>query len=395
MQIYHGLPASPLPSESTLTIGVFDGVHRGHQLLIGHTLRHAREMQRLCGVLTFDPHPVEVLAPDARIQYLSDIDERARLIEQLGADYFCVIPFTVETSQTSARDFVRPLLDRLRMRDLFIGYDFTLGHRRQGNAEFLRALGAEWGFTLTVVEPLVVDGAIVSSTRIRKLLSEGKVEKAARLLGHLAIVKGTLKEDDRLSFSPKWQIPADGFYACQIGEATLHAPTFDCTALIEQQLIHLRDRDEMRALVDKDVRVQFVKRRDGSYEEIEHTADVALRVRAPTLEGLLTKAAEGMFTLMTDVAQVPVVSQREIEVEGADPETLLVNWLSELLYQAEIHQQTYRAFEVSITEPHHLKGVARGGPSGEIRKQIKAVTFHDLHIKEHDGQLETTIVFDV
>src|SRR5512143_179103 len=113
MQIYYGLPDPPLESDTTGTIGVFDGVHRGHATLIGRTIERARESGRLAGVVTFDPHPVEVLSPGVRLGYLTNIPERARLVEELGADFFVVMGFTRALSQTSARDFVRPLFERL------------------------------------------------------------------------------------------------------------------------------------------------------------------------------------------------------------------------------------------------------------------------------------------
>jgi riboflavin kinase/FMN adenylyltransferase len=184
MQIFHGFPAAPLSTESTLTIGIFDGVHRGHQMLIGRALQAARAAQRVCGVMTFHPHPVEVLAPHKSLRYLSDLETRARLIAALGVDYFCVVPFTPEVARTVARDFVTMLLERLRLRELVIGHDFTLGYQRQGNAAFLRELGEEWGFAVQVVEPLLLGGEIVSSTRIRRLLSEGRLAEARELLGY-------------------------------------------------------------------------------------------------------------------------------------------------------------------------------------------------------------------
>jgi riboflavin kinase/FMN adenylyltransferase len=184
MQIFHGLPGSPLATESTLTIGVFDGVHRGHQMLLQRALRTARAAQQTCGVMTFHPHPIEVLAPDKPMHYLSDIETRARLIEALGVDYLCIMPFTAEIARTLARDFVALSLARLQIRELVIGHDFTLGYKRQGDAVFLRELGAEWGFAVQVVEPLLLGGEIVSSTRIRRLLREGRLDEANELLGH-------------------------------------------------------------------------------------------------------------------------------------------------------------------------------------------------------------------
>src|SRR5438105_6883816 len=145
MRIFHELPDAPFTQESALISGVVDGVRRGHQRLIDETLKRARAGGRLCGVLTFDPHPVEVLAPQVHIRYLSTIAQRARWVERRGVDFLYVVHFTDEVSQFSAREFVRPLVDQFHMRDLVIGYDFSLGHKRHGDAAYLRALGEEWG----------------------------------------------------------------------------------------------------------------------------------------------------------------------------------------------------------------------------------------------------------
>ena len=304
--------------------------HCCHQRLIDVTLRRARAAGRLCGVLTFDPHPVEVLAPQVHIRYLSTIEQRARWIEHRGVDFLYVVHFTHEVSQLSARDFVRPLVDQFHMRELVIGYDFTLGHKRQGDADYLRALGADWGFSVEVVPPLMVNGEIVSSTRIRKLLAEGRVREALELWG---------------------QSPAETGLTATANEG---------------------------------------------YEEIEHTADVALRVRARSLEKLFCLAARGMFALMTDASGVATASEIALDVTASDRETLLVNWLSELLFQHEMTGQVFREFDLTITPGWQLRGKARGGPSQmEMRKHIKAVTFHDLRIDEHDDVYETTVVFDI
>ncbi len=132
-----------------------------------------------------------------------------------------------------------------------------------------------------------------------------------------------------------------------------------------------------------------------AYQEIEHTADVAIRVRAPSLAELFCQAAEGMFALIADLATVRIDTQREVAVDGPDDETLLVNWLNELLYQAETSGKIFCKFEVDLRSPNQLQGLARGGPAREVRKHIKAVTFHDLRIERTNDDFETTIVFDV
>jgi SHS2 domain-containing protein len=326
MQIFHGFPDSPLPTESTLTIGIFDGVHCGHQLLIGRAVQAARTAHRICGVMTFHPHPVEVLAPDKPMRYLSDIETRARFIAALGVDYLCIAPFTTEVAHTLARDFVVMLLERLKMRELVIGHDFTLGYKRQGNAAFLRELGAEWGFAVQVIEPLMMGGEIVSSTRIRRLWREGRLSEVNELFGHQALT----------------------------------------TAL------------------------------QASYEEVAHTADIALRVRAPSLEALFMEAARGMFALMTtQVIETESSASQTITTHADDLESLLVNWLNELLYQSEMTQQVFRVRAVNLTPSYHAQSEVCGAPIGEVRKHIKAVTFHDLAVRYDNGLFEATIVFDV
>ena len=202
MKVLEGLPAHSLDMDCAVTIGAFDGVHVGHRALIARTLARAREGGRTCAVLTFEPHPVEVLAPQVHLRYLTGAAERARLIEAAGADVLVILPFTAETAGTPAREFVRPLLDLLRMRALVIGHDFTLGYKRHGNAQFLQQLGTEWGFSVDVLEPVMVDGEIVSSTRIRKLLDGGSLEAATRLLGHRPTLSGVLDQGSRSTSIP-------------------------------------------------------------------------------------------------------------------------------------------------------------------------------------------------
>jgi len=121
-----------------------------------------------------------------------------------------------------------------------------------------------------------------------------------------------------------------------------------------------------------------------------------LRVRARSLEKLFCLAARGMFALMTEATAVATASEIALDVNAPDRETLLVDWLSELLFQYEMTGLVFREFDLTITPGWQLRGKARGGPPrAEMRKHIKAVTFHDLHIDEHDGVYETTVVFDI
>ena len=400
MEIFGELPDQPLPRESALTIGVFDGVHCGHQSLIGRAVARARQAGRVCGVLTFDPHPVEVLAPQADIRYLTTIQERVRLIEGLGADFVYVVHFTREVSQQSARDFVRPLVDRLSMRDLVIGYDFTLGHKRQGDAAFLRALGAEWGFALEVVPPAVVAGQVVSSTRIRQALGAGRIDDALVLLGRSPYrLAGNWVGDSTVQIEPKRQLPADGRYRVSLEMGS--RPALTCGAAVSGSQVVLDCDTSLDAAPGEGVRLSFgpgsrVDSETEGYQELEHTADVALRVHALTLAELFRHAALGMFALMTDVDRVQTTEEYAVRLSAPDRETLLVNWLNELLFQYETRQLVCCDFDVAFGAGGQLRAVARGGhPAAEIRKHIKAATFHDLRIVESDGHWVTTVVFDI
>jgi len=391
MEILYGLPAAPLDADTTLTIGVFDGIHRGHAALIGRTVERAVECGQRAGVVTFDPHPVEVLSPGAHLGYLTSIPERAQLVEALGADYLIVMPFTRELSQTSARDFVQPLFERLRMRNLVIGHDFTLGHKRQGNATFLAALGAEWGFGVESINAVRLAGTVSSSTRIRQLIGSGRIAEANRLLAREYALRGTLGEGGVWRVPERRQLPGDGFYQCLLDTGGRARP---CPAHIANGIIRI----ERASLPVSDgalvFRSDMTAAREG-FAEIEHTADVALRVEAASFPELLRQAALGMFSLMCDVDGVESDHSTPVAVEGVDRESVLVNWLNELLYLHEMNRAVFTNFHPMAAQASYASGTAHGGPAAEIRKAIKAVTFHDLHIVERDGQLSATIVFDI
>ncbi|MBI5877818.1 MAG: archease [Chloroflexi bacterium] len=391
MEIYYGLPDAPLDGDSTITIGVFDGVHRGHTALIGRAIERAQESGHRAGVVTFDPHPVEVLSPGARLGYLTSIPERARLIESLGADFMLVLGFTHELSQTSARDFVRPLFEKLRMRRLVIGHDFTLGHKRQGNAAFLSALGAEWGFEVEAIRAVRLEDTVSSSTRIRQLIGAGQITAANLLLAREYTLDGALGDDGVMRVPGRRQIPADGYYQCLMSAAGRELP---CAAQVE----HANIRILRGGLPPGDVSLAFRRDVTAALEgstEIEHTADVALRVEAASFPELLRQAALGMFALMCEATGIVADGTTPVSVQGVDRETVLVNWLNELLYLHEMNRVIFTDVFPIGAGNDHATGTTFGGPAGEIRKAIKAVTFHDLHVVERDGRLEATIVFDI
>ncbi len=165
-----------------LTIGVFDGVHLGHQYLLSRLTEQARAQKLLSGVVTFRPHPQEVVA-GTKLPLLTDLEERSRLLQGQGVDAVITLSFTAELAQLSARHFVSLLLRHLRMRGLVIGPDFALGRGREGNIDTLRQLGREMNFSVTVVSPFTINGDVVSSTAIRQALAGGDIATVVRLTG--------------------------------------------------------------------------------------------------------------------------------------------------------------------------------------------------------------------
>lgn len=208
-----------------LTIGVFDGVHTGHRHLIAELVRLAKERGLASGVLTFRPHPLEVLAPSTVLPYLCRLEERVSLLKNQGVNSVIVLPFTRGMANMSAREFVSFLQKHFRIRGLVGGPDFALGRGREGNIDVLQKLGAELGFTVTVVPPKRTNGDVVSSTAIRQALADGNVAKANRLLGRAFSLQGEIVRGEgrggpqvgfptiNLQIDPNQALPADGVYA--------------------------------------------------------------------------------------------------------------------------------------------------------------------------------------
>ena len=212
-------------SNTWLTIGSFDGVHLGHQKLICDLTQQAHQAGAKSVVLTFYPHPTVVLRGKTGAFYLTTPDEKAEYLSQLGIDILVTHPFTRETSQISARDFISYLLSHLGFQQLWVGYDFALGRGREGNVAYLQQLGEELGYKLHVIDPVAVDGRIVSSSEIRNQLQAGDVEMASKLLGRLYRVAGPVVHGDgrgkgigiptaNLETDAEKMIPGAGVYAC-------------------------------------------------------------------------------------------------------------------------------------------------------------------------------------
>ncbi len=238
MQRWRGYEAAPPGwGRSVVTIGVFDGVHMGHQATIGHAVERAKELEQPSLVLTFDPHPSEVVRPGTHPAVLTGPARKAELIADLGVDVLCVQPFTLDFSRMSAEQFVHDLLvEHLHAAVVVVGENFRFGHRAAGDVELLTRLGRTFGF---VVEPAPLvsgeDGVIYSSTYVRACVDAGDVSTAARVLGRPHRIEGVVVRGDqrgrRLGFPTAnlltarfTAIPADGVYAAWLARGGQRLP---------------------------------------------------------------------------------------------------------------------------------------------------------------------------
>ena len=182
---------------SAVTVGVFDGVHRGHHHLIAALLEEARRESLASAAITFNPHPRTVLHPGAAITYLTSLEERVELLQALGLDAVGVLAFTSELAQLEPREFLGLLVDELDMRLLVVGPDFAFGRNRAGTVEVSREIGEELGFRVEVAEMLDEGGEKVGSTAVREALDVGDLSRVAELLGRPFSLRGPVVEGDK------------------------------------------------------------------------------------------------------------------------------------------------------------------------------------------------------
>jgi riboflavin kinase/FMN adenylyltransferase len=184
MRLFHGTDNAEIQRPTVLTLGVFDGLHLGHQLIMRTVVERARAVGAVPTVITFDPHPRAVLHPESAPPLLQTFDQKIEALSALGIEQTIVVRFTKEFASISADHFLRDVvMDRLHAREVYLGKGFAFGHNREGNIELLRRLGDELGFVAGEVAEVKLRGQRVSSSRIRELLSRGQVNLARRMLG--------------------------------------------------------------------------------------------------------------------------------------------------------------------------------------------------------------------
>jgi riboflavin kinase/FMN adenylyltransferase len=277
---------SDVQRKSVVPIGIFDGVHRGHQLVLDRAVEAARDHDARVVVITFDPHPVAVLRPEAMPLMLLTVERRIQLLKQYGADSVVVLKFDKALSEQTADEFVeQTLVERLNAIRIVVGANFRFGHRASGDVALLRKFGLEVDDV-----PLLADGEVVSSTRIRQSVAEGDVVAAALALGRLHFVEGPVVRGDarghelgyptaNVAVADGIAIPNDGVYAGYLlrasGERSKAAisigtnPTFDgVSRRVEAYVI---DEGHELELYDEHVIVEFAERLRGMerFETVE------------------------------------------------------------------------------------------------------------------------------
>jgi len=264
-------------ADSWIAVGVFDGVHRGHQRIIDRLVAGSSQKSMPSVMLTFDPHPAKVFGR-GEIKLLTLPGERARLLGNLGVDVVITQPFNMDLANVTAYDFMKRLKTQLGLAHLVLGYDSTLGKDREGNAARLTEIGSELGYSVEVVTALGDESGVISSTEIRKLVAVGKMREAASLLGHPYQLQGLVSVGDQrgrtigfptanLDYAREKVMPAGGIYACwaHLGNEKFKAavnigtnPTFTPdkqTLSVEAYLLDF-DRDIYGEIVQLD----FIKR---------------------------------------------------------------------------------------------------------------------------------------
>jgi len=215
-----------------LAIGFFDGVHLGHQQIIRQTISDARQHEAIALALTFDRHPNTVVAPDRVPPLIYSLPQKLRAIESLGVDTLLLIHFDKPFSQQTGEAFVRGLARDLgRLQSLCVGANFVFGHKRGGNVEFLRKLGAELNFAVHGMAAVSLDGKAVSSTRIREAIVAGDLDAASQMLGRAYSLAGTVIRGDRLGHElgfPTANLDAAGLALPPNGVYAVHAEGRAC-----------------------------------------------------------------------------------------------------------------------------------------------------------------------
>lgn len=296
------------PTRGTLvSIGVFDGLHLGHQTLIKELVHQAGAKKLLSAVVTFRQHPMALLAPGETVPSLTSLAERIRLIKQMGVDIVITLTFSHELAELGAQPFVLLLQQYLKMQGMILGWDFALGRHREGSLEALHEMGKKLGFSTEVVGPVKYRGEIISSTAIRQALSDGDMAKASAMLGRPFSLEGSVIAGEgrgaelgfptaNLDLDPHQALPLDGVYAAVAHfegkahpAATFigHRPTFSGV----ERIVEAHVLDFTGNLYRKSLKIDIIERLRGEQ-------------KFPDAEALKAQMEKDVMTIRERLAKV-------------------------------------------------------------------------------------------
>ena len=228
MAVFFDIQHLPEFKNAVLTIGTFDGVHRGHKAILQQVVNHARQVHGESVLLTFEPHPRKLLFPDQPLGIITPLRQKLKLITDLGIEHIVVVPFTREFASLSAQEYIeRFLVGIFNPKSIVIGYDHRFGHDRKGDLKLLEKCEQQGGYELMEIPAQLIDDAAVSSTKIRHAVTEGRMEDASQMLGRNYSFTGTVMHGHKLGRTigyptanlkpedPEQIIPAIGIYAIQ------------------------------------------------------------------------------------------------------------------------------------------------------------------------------------
>ena len=280
---------SRLPGPLFLAIGVFDGVHLGHQTVISTSAEHAKAANGTPVVVTFDPHPEKILRPQSAPHLLTATPHKIALIRELGVGHLLIITFDKQFAATEPEDFARQLVAHSKpLREICVGHQWSFGKNRRGNLELLKKLGAQFDFNVVGIPPVTVNGEVVSSTTIRQAVEAGDLKKAAKMLGREYTILGTVVRGDDLGkkigfptanlSAHNEQFPPNGVYFAEAkldggrypGVVNLgYRPTVSSSKTERVLEIYLLDFD--RDIYGKDLEVRFISylRPEKKFENVD------------------------------------------------------------------------------------------------------------------------------
>jgi len=291
LKVHRGLDNLPSFKNSVITFGSFDGIHKGHRVILEQVIAKAKEKDGESVIISFHPHPREVIYPkDNSLQLISSLDEKIDLLESLNADHFVIIPFKIEFSQISPQEYVENIvIKKFNPQLIIIGYDHRFGLNRGGGYELLAEYGTTNGFDVEVIEAQAVNNMNISSTKIRNALNEGNIPMANDLLGYTFSIRGTVIEGDKIGRTigfptanikvdnPKKIIPQYGIYAVEIDvedytyEGMLYIGKRETVGKDLERRVEVNIFDFNKEIYGEEVRIRFYKktRDDASFKNLE------------------------------------------------------------------------------------------------------------------------------